>query len=97
MQALRDNPGCAQEEFDRIAKDDPGLFSETSFDINDDICSAIIEGERPRMAILREQGVNGQVEMAASFHKAGFECVDVHMSDILSGRVTRPTMPAPSL
>ena len=88
MQALRDNPGCAQEEFDRIAKDDPGLFSETSFDINDDICSAIIEGERPRMAILREQGVNGQVEMAASFHKAGFECVDVHMSDILSGRVT---------
>jgi len=88
MQALRDNPGCAQEEFDRIAADDSGLFVETGFDINEAICADFIEGNRPRMAILREQGVNGQVEMAASFHKAGFECVDVHMSDILAGRVT---------
>ena len=88
MQALRDNPACAEEEFERIAGNDSGLFVETGFDINDDICSSIIEGARPRMAILREQGVNGQVEMAASFHKAGFECVDVHMSDILSGSVT---------
>jgi len=88
MQALRDNPECAQEEFDRIAADDSGLFVQTGFDINDAICADFIEGSRPRMAILREQGVNGQVEMAASFHKAGFECVDVHMSDILSGRVT---------
>ncbi len=88
MQALRDNPECAQEEFDRIAADDSGLFVHTVFDINEDICAGFIEGTRPRMAILREQGVNGQVEMAAAFHKAGFECVDVHMSDILSGRVT---------
>ncbi len=88
MQALRDNPDCAKEEFDRIAKQDGGLFVDTSFDINLDVCAGIIEGKRPRMAILREQGVNGQVEMAAAFHKAGFECVDVHMSDILSGRVT---------
>ena len=88
MQALRDNPECALEEFERIAEEDSGLFVETSFDINLDVCAGYIEGKRPRMAILREQGVNGQVEMAASFHKAGFECVDVHMSDILSGRTT---------
>ena len=87
MQALRDNPDCAAEEFERISLDDPGLSVDTSFDINLDVCAQLIEGERPRMAILREQGVNGQVEMAAAFHKAGFECVDVHMSDILSGRV----------
>jgi len=88
MQALRDNPECAEEEFERIAAADGGLFVQTSFDINKDVCADYIEGTRPRMAILREQGVNGQVEMAASFHKAGFECIDVHMSDILSGRVT---------
>jgi phosphoribosylformylglycinamidine synthase len=89
MQALRDNPQCADEEFARIAvEDDPGLSVLLSFDHNEDIAAPYIEGVRPRMAILREQGVNGQVEMAAAFHKAGFECVDVHMSDILSGRVT---------
>ena len=88
MQALRDNPECAEEEFARIAQDDPGLSASLSFDLNEDIAAPFIETRRPRMAILREQGVNGQVEMAASFHKAGFECVDVHMSDVLSGRVT---------
>ncbi len=87
MQALRDNPACAAEEFERIAQDDPGLHADLSFDPEDDIAAPYIEVTRPRMAILREQGVNGQVEMAASFHKAGFECVDVHMSDILDGRV----------
>lgn len=87
MQALRDNPDCAQEEFDRIEQADPGLNVQTSFDVNQDVCANFIEGVRPRIAILREQGVNGQTEMAASFHKAGFECVDVHMSDILAGRV----------
>lgn len=88
MQAMRDNPDCANEEFERIAANDAGLTVKTVFDINEDVCASYIEGARPRMAILREQGVNGQVEMAAAFHKAGFECVDVHMSDILTGRVT---------
>ena len=87
MQALRDNPDCATEEFARIAADDPGLSAKLSFDQNDDIAAPYINSAKPRMAILREQGVNGQVEMAASFDKAGFEAVDVHMSDILSGRV----------
>ncbi len=87
MQALRDNPDCAAEEFARIAADDPGLSAKLSFDQNEDIAAPYIGSAKPRMAILREQGVNGQVEMAASFDKAGFEAVDVHMSDILSGRV----------
>ena len=88
LQSLRDNPKCAQEEFERIAHEDPGLSAQLTFDPEEDIAAPFIETSRPRMAILREQGVNGQVEMAASFHKAGFECVDVHMSDIISGRVT---------
>ena len=87
MQALRDNPECAKEEFDRIAAKDSGLSVSLSYDQNDDVAAPFIETARPRMAILREQGVNGQVEMAASFHKAGFECVDLHMSDILAGHV----------
>jgi len=88
MQALRDNPACADEEFERIAQADPGLSASLSFDINDDIAVPFIETRRPRVAILREQGVNGQIEMAAAFHKAGFECVDVHMSDVLGGRAS---------
>jgi len=90
MQTLRDNPDCAAEEYARIAdKVDPGLHAELSFDPEDDIAAPFIESSaRPRLAILREQGVNGQVEMAAAFHAAGFECVDLHMSDIISGRVT---------
>jgi phosphoribosylformylglycinamidine synthase len=86
MQSLRDAPDCAREEFDRIAEPDPGLSVNLSFDHNDDVAAPLIETGRPRIAILREQGVNGQVEMAAAFNKTGFECVDVHMSDILSGR-----------
>ncbi len=86
MQALRDNPDCAAEEFARIAIPDPGLSVSLSFDPEDDIAAPYIETTRPRMAILREQGVNGQLEMAAAFHKAGFECVDLHMSDLLAGR-----------
>jgi len=88
MQALRDDPQCAAEEFARIAEPDPGLSVQLGFDHNDDVAAPFIELRRPRVAILREQGVNGQVEMAASFNKAGFECVDVHMSDILAGRTT---------
>ncbi len=88
MQALRDDPQCAEEEFSRIAQDDPGLSVHLTFDHNDDIAAPMVEISRPRVAVLREQGVNGQVEMAAAFNKAGFECVDVHMSDVLTGRVT---------
>ncbi|PIE37029.1 MAG: phosphoribosylformylglycinamidine synthase [Gammaproteobacteria bacterium] len=86
IQALRDNPDCAKEEFARIAKHDPGLSPLLSFDQNDDISAPYINGAaRPKIAVLREQGVNGQVEMAAAFHKAGFAPFDVHMSDLFSG------------
>ncbi|MDR2219696.1 MAG: phosphoribosylformylglycinamidine synthase [Methylobacillus sp.] len=90
MQALRDNPVCARQEHDRILDEtDPGLHARLSYDINEDIAAPYIaSGQRPRIAILREQGVNGQVEMAAAFDRAGFEAVDVHMSDIIAGRVT---------
>lgn len=89
MQRLRDNPQCAQEEFDRLLEvDDPGLNVRLTFDPAEDIAAPYVaRGARPRVAILREQGVNGQVEMAAAFHRAGFEAVDVHMSDIIGGRV----------
>ncbi|MGH1461475.1 MAG: phosphoribosylformylglycinamidine synthase [Neptuniibacter sp.] len=89
IQSLRDNSECAQQEFDRILdKDDPGLHVDLTFDQNEDISAPFIQtGIRPQMAIVREQGVNGQIEMAAAFDRAGFAAVDVHMSDILSGRV----------
>ena len=87
IQSLRDNPDCAQEEFARSLADDPGLSVNLSFDPEDDISAPYIAtGVRPKVAILREQGVNGHVEMAAAFHRAGFSAHDVHMSDILSGR-----------
>ncbi len=89
MQALRDNPECAQEEFARCLEDDPGLSAELSFDPAEDVAAPYISsGVRPRVAILREQGVNGHVEMAAAFHAAGFAPVDVHMSDLHAGRAT---------
>jgi len=90
IQSLRDNADCAREEFDNLLdQDDPGLHAELTFDINEDVAAPFISsGVRPRVAVLREQGVNGQVEMAAAFDRAGFEAVDVHMSDLLSGRVT---------
>jgi phosphoribosylformylglycinamidine synthase len=87
MQGLRDNPDCAEEEFARITEEDPGIQVRLSFDPNEDVAAPMIaSGIKPRMAILREQGVNGQLEMAAAFHRAGFEVVDVHMSDILERR-----------
>ncbi|GAB3278723.1 phosphoribosylformylglycinamidine synthase [Parahaliea aestuarii] len=87
IQSLRDNPDCAREEFERITADDPGLSVRLAFDPAEDIAAPYINtGARPEVAILREQGVNGHVEMAAAFHRAGFAPVDVHMSDILSGR-----------
>ena len=90
MQALRDNPECAGEEYARIEQlAAPGLEPRLSFDPDDDIAAPFIHsGIRPALAVLREQGVNGQLEMAAAFHKAGFDCVDVHMSDVIEGRVT---------
>ena len=90
MQRLRDNPECARQEFDRILDaEDPGLHVHLTFDLNADIAAPHVRrGARPRMAILREQGVNGQLEMAAAFDRAGFEAVDVHMTDIIAGRVT---------
>jgi phosphoribosylformylglycinamidine synthase len=89
MQTLRDNPACAQQEFDALLDTaDRGISPGVSFDAQQDIAAPFIaSGVRPRMAILREQGVNGQIEMAAAFHRAGFDAVDVHMSDLLSGRM----------
>jgi len=90
MQKLRDNPQCAQQEYDRILDEkDAGLHAKLSFDPADNIAAPYIAtGAKPKMAILREQGVNGQVEMAAAFDRAGFQAHDVHMSDIISGRVS---------
>ncbi|MBD9415495.1 phosphoribosylformylglycinamidine synthase [Pseudomonas sp. PDM16] len=90
IQRLRDNAQCAEQEFDLILdEDNPGLSTKLSFDVNQDIAAPYIKkGVRPQVAVLREQGVNGQVEMAAAFDRAGFSAIDVHMSDILSGRVS---------
>ncbi|APX94877.1 phosphoribosylformylglycinamidine synthase [Halomonas sp. 1513] len=89
LQALRDNPDCAKSEFDGLLDDrDPGLSAQPSFDVDEDIAAPFVNVARPAMAVLREQGVNGQVEMAWAFDRAGFEAVDVHMSDILAGRVS---------
>lgn len=88
IQALRDNPACAEQEFDALLGDDPGLSASLSFDPAADIAAPYVGRTRPRVAVLREQGVNSQVEMAAAFHLAGFEAVDVHMSDILAGRTS---------
>ena len=88
MQSLRDNPACAQQEFDALLDEkDPGLHASLTFDPTQDIAAPFInKGAAPRVAVLREQGVNGHVEMAASFNKAGFASIDVHMSDIIAGR-----------
>jgi phosphoribosylformylglycinamidine synthase len=89
MQSLRDNPVCAQQQFERIVDDeDPGLHVELTFPVNDDVTAVFKDSARPKVAILREQGVNGHVEMAAAFDRAGFTSIDVHMSDIVHGRVS---------
>jgi phosphoribosylformylglycinamidine synthase len=90
MQALRDNPECALEEFTlKQQSDAPRLMVKLSFDPSQDVAAPyILKGIAPKMAILREQGVNSHVEMAAAFDRAGFESRDVHMSDILSGRIS---------
>jgi len=85
MQALRDNPECAREEYDRLIEpNDPGLSLLLTFEEKN---TSVSSKTRPKIAILREQGVNGQVEMAAAFDRAGFESVDVHMTDLVAGRV----------
>ncbi|CAI2175924.1 3036_t:CDS:1 [Funneliformis geosporum] len=92
MQSLRDNCICAKDEFDNIMDDnDSGVHFHLTFDPSQDVTLPFIkcpEESRPKVAILREQGVNGQLEMAYAFHLSGFKAVDVHMSDILSGKVT---------
>ncbi len=91
MQALRDESESADQEFSAIAEtrwENPGLHSKTLFDVSDDVAAPFINtGQRPVIAVLREQGVNGQMEMAAAFDQAGFNCQDVHMSDLVSGSV----------
>jgi phosphoribosylformylglycinamidine synthase len=88
LQRLRDNPDNADQEFERIRDDgDPGLTPVLNYDANEDVAAPFLaRGARPAIAILREQGVNGQVEMAAAFDRAGFAAFDVHMSDIIAGR-----------
>jgi phosphoribosylformylglycinamidine synthase len=89
MQRLRDNPQSADAEHEwRLDDADPGISPKLSFNPAEDVAAALIgSGARPRIAILREQGVNGQVEMSAAFTRAGFDAVDVHMSDLASGRI----------
>ncbi len=88
MRRLRDDPQCADEEFAALADErDPGLTVRLTFDAEEDTVAPLIGvGARPRVAVLREQGVNGQVEMAAVLERAGFEPHDVHMSELLAGR-----------
>ena len=90
MQSLRDNPDCAREEYSRLEDaDDPGLHAALSYDPKADVAAPfILSGARPAIAILREQGVNSHVEMAAVFTRSGFDAYDVHMTDILAGRVS---------
>ncbi len=85
---LRDNPNCAEQEFAALSdRNDPGRNVRVPYNLDEDIAAPYIStGRRPPIAILREQGVNGQMEMAAAFHRAGFSSTDVHMSDILGGR-----------
>ncbi len=86
--SLRDHPECATQEFERIALvDDPGLHLRLGFDPAEDVAAPFVAGgARPRIAILREQGVNSQTEMAAAFDRAGFDAFDVHMTDLAEGR-----------
>ena len=93
MQSLRDNPECAQQEYDRLLDtNDTGLYSKLSFDSTDDVAAPFVggtfTGTKPKIAVLREQGVNGQLEMAAAFTQAGFSAIDVTMTDIIEGRVS---------
>jgi phosphoribosylformylglycinamidine synthase len=89
IQEMRDNPDCAREEYSRLEDaSDPGLHARLTYDPSEDVAASfILTGARPAIAILREQGVNSQTEMAAVFTRAGFDAYDVHMTDILERRV----------
>lgn len=89
IQRLRDNPACADSEFALIGDNErSALFADVKFDVSEDIAAPFVNsGAKPKIAILREQGVNGQIEMAAAFTRAGFDAYDVHMSDLMAGRV----------
>ena len=89
IQRLRDNPECADSEFALLADNTKSaLFADLTFDLKEDLAAPFINrGAQPKIAVLREQGVNGQVEMAAAFTRAGFDAYDVHMSDLMAGRV----------
>jgi phosphoribosylformylglycinamidine synthase len=89
IQEMRDNPECAREEYARLSDaDDPGLHARLGYDPSSDVAAPYVaRGARPAVAILREQGVNSHTEMAAVFTRAGFDAYDVHMTDILGGRV----------
>lgn len=89
IQRLRDNVQTADQEFALITdKAHKGIIAQPTFDLNEAIEAPFINLRRPNMAILREQGVNGHIEMAAAFDKVGFNTVDVHMSDLLAGRIS---------
>ena len=86
---LRDNPVCVESENNEILKDSSGLKVSPTFDLNESISAPYLNhGKKPKIAILREQGINGHIEMAAAFTQAGFEATDVHMSQILSGKIS---------
>jgi phosphoribosylformylglycinamidine synthase len=89
MRELRDNPDCARQEYAQLADaEDPGLHARLSYDPAEDVAAPFVaRGLRPAVAILREQGVNSHTEMAAVFTRAGFDAYDIHMTDILTGRV----------
>ncbi|USX24345.1 phosphoribosylformylglycinamidine synthase [Oxalobacteraceae bacterium OTU3CINTB1] len=86
---MRDNPACADAEYDRILDEsEPGMTPKITFDLTENVAAPFIAtGVRPRVAILREQGVNSHIETAYVMHQAGFTAVDVHMSDLIAGRV----------
>ncbi|SFU58178.1 phosphoribosylformylglycinamidine synthase [Pseudoduganella namucuonensis] len=86
---LRDNPACADAEYERLLDEtEPGMTPKITFDLADNVAAPFLAtGARPRVAILREQGVNSHIETAWVMHQAGFAAVDVHMSDLISGRV----------
>ena len=87
MQALRDNADCAKEEFDHLLDaNNPGINPKVNFDINEDLAAPYLKlSKRPKVALLREQGINSHMETAAAFYRAGFDPIDLHMTDLLSG------------
>jgi len=86
---LRDNPVCVESENNEILKDSSGLKVSPTFDLNESISTPYLNhGKKPKIAILREQGINGHIEMAAAYTQAGFEATDVHMSQIISGKIS---------